>query len=74
MKDKLFQCHYMVHSFSYFFRRFTNSVLKGLNGEENIIECAYVQSEVTEAAFFATPILLVKNFLSMYGFEKSKNM
>ena len=31
-----------------------------------MVECAYVQSDVTSAAFFATPILLGKN-----GLEKN---
>lgn len=45
------------------FLRFTNSILRALKGGENIIECAFVQSEVTEAPFFATPILLVLNYV-----------
>ena len=37
-----------------------------MNGKEGVVECAYVQSDVTEASFFATPILLGKN-----GIEKN---
>ena len=46
--------------------RFTDSVIKGLNGKECVVECAYVDSDVTEAKFFATPVLLGKN-----GLEKN---
>ncbi|CAD7093122.1 unnamed protein product [Hermetia illucens] len=35
--------------------------LKALNGEKNVVECAYVESKVTEAAYFSTPLLLGKN-------------
>lgn len=34
---------------------FTEQVLKGLRGEENIIQCAYVESSLTEAKYFASP-------------------
>ena len=37
--------------------RFANSVLKGLSGEYTV-ECAYVESDVTSAPYFSTPILL----------------
>lgn len=53
-------------SMAYAAARFTDSVIKGLNGKEGVVECAYVQSDVTEAPFFATPILLGKN-----GIEKN---
>lgn len=38
--------------------RFTNSVLEALAGADGQVECAYVRSSQTEAAYFATPILL----------------
>jgi malate dehydrogenase len=38
--------------------RFTVSLLRGLNGERGVVECAYVKSDVTEAHYFSTPILL----------------
>merc|ERR1711963_298422 len=41
-------------------------VVKGMNGEEGVVECAYVQSDVTEAKYFATPIVLGPN-----GVEKN---
>lgn len=53
-------------SMAYAAARFTDSVIKGLNGKEGIVECAYVDSDITEAKFFATPILLGKN-----GLEKN---
>ena len=34
---------------------FTEQVLKGLRGEENIIQCAYVESSLTTAKYFASP-------------------
>jgi len=53
-------------SMAYAAARFTDSVIKGLNGKEGVVECAFVDSDVTEAKFFATPILLGKN-----GLEKN---
>lgn len=40
---------------------FTENVLKALNGEEGIIQCAYVESELTDAQFFASPCRFGKN-------------
>lgn len=48
-------------SMAYAGARFAGSLLKGLDGQKNVIECSYVQSNVTEAAFFATPLILGKN-------------
>ncbi|KAH8371965.1 hypothetical protein KR093_009548, partial [Drosophila rubida] len=45
---------------------FVNSLLRALNNEQNVIECAYVQSDVTAAEFFASPVLLGPN-----GIEKN---
>lgn len=53
-------------SMAYAGARFAVSLLRGLNGESNVIECAYVRSNVTEAKFFSTPLLLGKN-----GIEKN---
>lgn len=53
-------------SMAYAGARFAGSLLKGLNGESNVVECSYVQSDVTEASFFATPLVLGKN-----GLEKN---
>lgn len=38
--------------------RFTFSLLEAMAGGEGQVECAYVQSEETDAAFFSTPLLL----------------
>ncbi len=44
--------------------RFTNSLLDAMAGEEDIVECTYIKSEETEAAYFASPVLLgVSNVL-----------
>ncbi|XP_017040198.1 malate dehydrogenase, mitochondrial [Drosophila ficusphila] len=48
-------------SMAYAGARFAGSLLKGLNGDKNVIECSYVQSTVTEATFFSTPLVLGKN-------------
>eukprot|EP01018_Ginkgo_biloba_P000828 Gb_31581 [translate_table: standard] len=42
---------------------FANSCLKGLNGEQNVMECSYVQSNVTELPFFASKVRLGKHGL-----------
>lgn len=34
---------------------FTENVLKALRGEEGIVQCAYVESELTDAKYFASP-------------------
>ena len=34
---------------------FTENVLKAMRGE-NVVQCAFVESDVTEAAFFASPV------------------
>lgn len=53
-------------SMAYAGARFANSLLRGLKGESNVIEPAYVISDVTEAAYFSTPLVLGKN-----GLEKN---
>lgn len=49
--------------------RFTNSLIRAMSGEQNVIECAFVKSDVTEAKYFSTPLLLGKN-----GIEKNFGM
>ncbi|GBP54378.1 Malate dehydrogenase, glyoxysomal, partial [Eumeta japonica] len=39
---------------------------KAQQGDANVVECAYVKSDVTEAQYFATPVVLGKN-----GVEKN---
>merc|ERR1712203_525342 len=48
-------------SMEYAAARFTDSLIKAMDGQEGVIECAYVASNVTEAPYFATPILLGPN-------------
>ena len=38
--------------------RFTDSLIRAMNGQEGVIECSYVASDITESPYFATPILL----------------
>ncbi|KAH9612099.1 hypothetical protein KSS87_001726 [Heliosperma pusillum] len=40
---------------------FADACLKGLNGVPDVIECSYVQSEITKLAFFASKVRLGKN-------------
>jgi malate dehydrogenase len=46
--------------------RFTDSLIKGMSGQEGVVECAYVASDVTESPYFATPLVLGPN-----GIEKN---
>lgn len=48
-------------SMAYAGARFALSLVRAIKGEKNIIECAYVRSNVTEATYFATPLKLGKN-------------
>ncbi|KAH8364076.1 hypothetical protein KR084_002235, partial [Drosophila pseudotakahashii] len=49
-------------SMAYAASNFVNSLIKGIKGtgddDECIVECAYVESDVTDAKFFATPLIL----------------
>lgn len=45
-------------SMAYAGARFGFSVLDALSGKKNVKECAYVASDITDASFFASPILL----------------
>merc|ERR1712227_878279 len=45
-------------SMAYAAARFTDSLIKAMNGKEGVVECAYVASNITESPYFATPILL----------------
>jgi len=45
-------------SMAYAAARFANSLMKGMAGQEGVVECAFVDSNVTAAAYFATPLLL----------------
>merc|ERR1712002_274945 len=37
--------------------RFAVSMIRAMNGEAGVVECAYVRSDVTEATYFSTPIV-----------------
>jgi malate dehydrogenase len=41
--------------------RFGLSLVRALNGEENVVECTYVEGPGEKARFFAQPVLLGKN-------------
>lgn len=56
---------------------FADACLKGLNGVPNVVECSYVQSNITELPFFASKVRLGKNgveevlgFGSLSDYEK----
>jgi len=53
-------------SMAYAGARFTFSVLRAIRGEQGVVECAYVKSDVTEASYFATPLIIGPN-----GVEKN---
>lgn len=46
--------------------RFVNSLLFAISGKPNVIECAFIKSDVTESSYFSTPLVLGKN-----GLEKN---
>lgn len=48
-------------SMGYAGARFANSLIRAVSGEPNVIECAYVRSDVTEATYFATPLRIGVN-------------
>lgn len=54
-------------SMAYAGARFAFSLLRGLKGEQNVVECSYVRSNVVPGVdYFSTPVLLGKN-----GLEKN---
>lgn len=53
-------------SMAYAGARFGLSLLKALNGEQGIVECSFVQSDVTSSKYFSTPLVLGKG-----GVEKN---
>ena len=53
-------------SMAYAAARFTDSLIKAIQGQEGVVECAYVASDITESTYLANPILLSKN-----GVEKN---
>lgn len=66
-------------SMAYAGARFVFSLLKALRGDSGIVECAFVPSDLTPAAYFSTPLELGKNGLvktlglgELSDFEKKK--
>ncbi|XP_051173776.1 malate dehydrogenase, mitochondrial [Leptopilina boulardi] len=58
-------------SMAYAGARFGFSLIRAINGEQNVVECSYVRSNVTDAKYFSTPILLGKNGVEKnYGLGK----
>lgn len=54
-------------SMAYAAARFSFSLLRGLKGDSNVVECAYVRSDVVPGlSYFSTPLVLGKN-----GLEKN---
>ncbi|RZF42368.1 hypothetical protein LSTR_LSTR004176 [Laodelphax striatellus] len=45
-------------SMAYAGARFAISLCRALKGEANVVECAYVRSDLTDAKYFSTPVLL----------------
>lgn len=56
-------------SMAYAGARFMINILRALEGERGIIECAYVESTLTKAPYFASPVLLTPE-----GFETPSTM
>jgi malate dehydrogenase len=40
---------------------FTENVIRAMNGEKGIVQCAFVESDITEAPFFASPCKFGEN-------------
>lgn len=48
-------------SMAYAAARFTLALIRAMRGEPNVIESAYVMSNITKSKYFASPLLLGKN-------------
>ncbi|CAH0545916.1 unnamed protein product [Brassicogethes aeneus] len=48
-------------SMAYAAARFANALMRGLSGEENVMECSYVATDCGEASYFSTPLVLGKD-------------
>lgn len=48
-------------SMAYAGARFALSLARAIGGASDVVECAYVRSDVTEATYFATPLKIGKN-------------
>ncbi|KAL8567249.1 malate DEHYDROGENASE, NAD-dependent [Nucella lapillus] len=56
-------------SMAYAAAQFCKSLIDALNGKNEVVQCAFVRSDVTDATYFSTPLLLGKN-----GVEKNLGM
>jgi malate dehydrogenase len=52
--------------------RFALSLVSALNGDANVVECGYVKSDLTEASYFSTPLLLSVSFCRRNLWKNSK--
>lgn len=53
-------------SMAYAGAKFVDSVLDALNGREEVVECSFVASDITEAKYFSTPLVLGVSIMSMF--------
>jgi len=53
-------------SMAYAGARFTSSLVKALQGEKGVVECAFVQVEGMEVSFFGLPVEIGKTGISKY--------
>lgn len=53
-------------SMAYAGATFVNSLLRGIAGQDGLIECAFVASKLTDAPFFASPLELGKDGIKRY--------
>jgi len=45
-------------SMAYAGAQFADALLQAINGEQNVVQCAFVASDVTDATYFSTPLVL----------------
>ena len=64
-------------SMAYAGQRFTSRLLQAMGGDKDVVECAFVENDLTDAPFFSTPIKLGPNgveevlpFGQLSAFEK----
>ena len=48
-------------SMAYAAAEFANACLKALSGDANVVQCAFVASNLTELPFFASPVRIGRN-------------
>lgn len=46
--------------------RFVTSLMEAMSGRAGVVECAFVQSDVTECEYFSTPIGLGVSFVCFF--------